>query len=229
MFELTDSVLKTIALKHNLAPPTIVAHARRGATSSVVPCGDVVIKIPFDTAEAIHALRTDVAMNGFARRLGVQTPELIVFDEDCHEPMPVPYAVFRRVSSGVTLQESMATGDAPRQAWFALGQQLSLVHAVIPETEVPVPLREFRQSAAVDPQPWVTELLAAGSLTSDDAMWLRRLLEDLAPVALADNEGDRLLRLCHGDVNASNVLVASDTGAFRAVIDWAGAGWLDPV
>jgi aminoglycoside phosphotransferase (APT) family kinase protein len=123
----------------------------------------------------------------------------------------------------------MATGDAPRQAWFALGQQLSLVHAVIPETEVPVPLREFRQSAAVDPQPWVTELLAAGSLTSDDAMWLRRLLEDLAPVALAGNEADRLLRLCHGDVNASNVLVASDTGAFRAVIDWAGAGWLDPV
>jgi hypothetical protein len=35
--------------------------------------------------------------------------------------------------------------------------------------------------------------------------------------------------LRHGDVNAANILVHESTGGFLALIDWAGAGWLDPV
>jgi thiamine kinase-like enzyme len=36
------------------------------------------------------------------------------------------------------------------------------------------------------------------------------------------------ITMCHGDVNAGNVLVDPTIGQFLAFIGWAGAGWLDP-
>ncbi len=86
-------------------------------------------------------------------------------------------------------------------------------------------LREFRQSPQVDPRPWVDELRDRGILAHADAAWLHDLLERLATATLADAP----LCLCHGDVNASNVMVDARTGEYRALVDWAGAGWLDPV
>lgn len=61
-------------------------------------------------------------------------------------------------------------------------------------------------------------------LNQIDAQWLDALIDAIAPPALADLP----VVLCHGDVNAANVLVSVGTGRFRALIDWAGAGWLDP-
>ena len=46
-----------------------------------------------------------------------------------------------------------------------------------------------------------------------------------APIVL----GHEPVVLCHGDVNAANILVDRAGGDFLALIDWSGAGWLDPV
>jgi len=61
-------------------------------------------------------------------------------------------------------------------------------------------------------------------LNQRDAQWLEALLDTIARPALVDVP----TVLCHGDVNAANVLVDQESGRFRALIDWAGAGWLDP-
>jgi aminoglycoside phosphotransferase (APT) family kinase protein len=218
---LTD--LEMIARKHGLPPPASLPLPWTGATSRVYPCGDVLVKVACDLPGAAAAVMTDARMTTFVRRLGVRAPELVVFDDD-RDIVPVPFAAFRRVRESAPIQ--VLTGPRRRvtAAWEAVGRDLARVHGVAAGTPVPITLRTFRQSAEVDPRPWVDELRQRETLGPEDAGWLRLLLERLAPAALANVP----LRLCHGDVNASNVLVAAPAGTFRALIDWAGAGWLDP-
>ncbi|HEV2065401.1 MAG TPA: aminoglycoside phosphotransferase family protein [Thermomicrobiales bacterium] len=254
MTDLADlPALTVIAHTHRFAPPTAMPVPWTGATGQVFPCDDVVIKVPFDRPDTIQAVTIDSGIVPFVRSLGVAAPALIAFD-DSRDILPVPFAVFRRVPNSTTLDARHATDAPDRQAWEEVGRQLARVHAVRDPDRVPLALRTFRQSSEFDPRPWVRELRESQVLNQTDAQWLDALLDALlignpagidgphppignrraiererpidaiAPRALADVP----VVLCHGDVNAANVLVDYDTGRFRALIDWAGAGWLDP-
>lgn len=216
--------LCAIARQHGFAPPSAMPRPWTGATSQVFPCGDIVVKVPFDRPDAIQSGATDSGMIPFVRSVGVAAPALVAFD-DSLEILPVPFAVIERVRDAVTLDDCRIDERFRNGAWAEVGRQLARVHAVRDPGAVPLSLRTFRQSPAVDPRPWVAEFRTAGVLNGTDARWLHDLLEALAADALADVP----VVLCHGDVNAANVLVDAETGAFRALIDWAGAGWLDPV
>jgi aminoglycoside phosphotransferase (APT) family kinase protein len=216
--------LTAIARKHGLPIPEALPEPWTGATSHVYPCGDAVVKIAFDQPDASEAVITDAAMNPHARSLGVRVPDLIAFG-DAGDLLTVPYAVYRRVPQAVPLSDFAGDRAQVEAAWESVGRDLALVHAVRRDASFPVTLREFRQSPQVDPRPWVDELRDRGILADADAAWLHDLLERLATAALADSP----LCLCHGDVNASNVMVDARTGEYRALVDWAGAGWLDPV
>ena len=215
--------LADIARKHGFALPSVMPVPWTGGSSRVFPCGDVVIKVPFDRSDAIHSVTVDAAVVPIARSLGVAAPARIAFD-DSLDILPAPFAVFERVHGAVTLDAFRAEGASPNEAWAEVGRQLARVHAGQDPDNMPISLRTFRQSPDVDPRPWIATLHETGMLNEDDARWLRDLLDKLVPSALA---GTRVV-LCHGDVNAANVLVDHDTGRFRALIDWAGAGWLDP-
>jgi aminoglycoside phosphotransferase (APT) family kinase protein len=219
---ITLEQLAAITARHGLPVPAAVPEPWTGATSHVYPLVDAVVKIAFDRPDAIVAVEIDAAMATFARSLGVAVPDLVALDES-RDVVPVPVAIFRRVD-GVSLDPARRDA-AGRAAWKDVGRQLARVHAVIDRDNAPRPLREFRQSPEVDPRPWVDELRDAGAIALDDAAWLLTLLDRLAPTTLAEVP----LALCHGDVNVANVLVDAETGEFRALIDWAGAGWLDPV
>jgi aminoglycoside phosphotransferase (APT) family kinase protein len=192
-----------------------------GATSHVYPWGETVIKVPFNRLDAIEALTIDAAMGEFARELGIPAPSLLALDES-RSVLPVPYAIYRRVVDAVPLP-AWSEG-APPDGWGVTGRHLAVLHQVSDKARVPITLREFRQTPEVDPRPWAEELASAGVLAPADLRWLARLLDRLAPVALGET-----VTLCHGDLNAANVLVHRETGAFLALIDWAGSGWLDPV
>lgn len=224
MTTLTLTELARIARSVGILPPAGVPTAWSGATSRVYPVGDVVIKVALDTPEAVVSVTNDAAINPVARRLGVPTPDLVAFD-DSRDIVPVPYSILRRVRDTRPLAEVPQEHPTVKTAWEAAGRTLALVHGVPYGTAMPVPLREFRQSPQVDPRGWVDELRGRGALPVGDALWLRDVLDRIAPAALANVP----LHLCHGDVNASNILVHATTGEYRALIDWAGAGWLDPV
>jgi aminoglycoside phosphotransferase (APT) family kinase protein len=215
--------LAAIARRHGLPALGRVPVPRTGATSRVYPCGEVVVKVPFANPAAIAAVRADAAMAPIARGLGVATPEVLAVDEAC-DLLPVPYVVSRRIASASPLEQWRGHGAA-LDAWRATGRQLALVHTVRDGTGFPLMLRVFRQTPEVDPRPWVEEMAGRGVIGPGDARWLGLLLDELAPAA----HGDEQLTLCHGDINAANVLVDATHGGFRALIDWAGAGWLDPV
>jgi aminoglycoside phosphotransferase (APT) family kinase protein len=195
-----------------------------GATSRVFPCADVVVKIPFDEPSSIQAVRIDACVAPVMRSLGVATPELIAFD-DAQDILTVPFAIFRRVMRSETLDRRTGDDASWREAWEDTGRQLARIHSVRECGTLPCELRSFRQTPGVDPRPWVEEFCAKGTLDVRDARWLLALLDILAPSALAELPD----ALCHGDSNAANILIDRDSGQFRALIDWAGAGWLDPV
>jgi aminoglycoside phosphotransferase (APT) family kinase protein len=214
------TLLSALLNKHGLAPPRTVPRPWTGATSRVYPCGNVVVKIPFEAPPAIDAVRTDARVAPVAHALGVTTPDVIVFD-DALDILPVPFSIVRLIRGAEPLDRHR--GDDA--IWRAVGREIALVHQIRDVDAVPVPLRVFRQSPGVDPRPWVDDLRERGVLNEGDARWLRDLLDALAPRAMAEVPPT----LCHGDVNASNVMVDVREGRFRALIDWAGAGWLDPV
>ena len=214
--------LADIARKHGFASPSVMPVPWTGGSSRVFPCGDVVIKVPFDRSDAIHSVTVDAGMVPIARSLGVAAPARIAFD-DSLDILPVPFAVLKRVHGAVTLDAFRAEGASPNEAWAEVGRQLARIHAAQNPGQLPFALRTFRQSPEVDPRPWIATLHETGMLNSVDARWLRDLLDKLAPSALADTP----VVFCHGDVNADNVLVDRESGRFRALIDWAGAGWLD--
>jgi aminoglycoside phosphotransferase (APT) family kinase protein len=216
----TFAQLARIAERHGLSCKARMPVPWVGATSHVYPWGEAVIKVPFDRPDAIGALTIDAAMAEFARNLGIPAPTLLALDES-REILPVPYAICRRVPDAVPLQP-WSKGALP-EAWRATGQHLAVLHQVSDKARVPMTLREFRQTPDVDPRRWADELASAGVLTPADLQWLTRLLDRLAPVGLGEP-----VVLCHGDLNAANILVHRETGAFLALIDWAGAGWLDP-
>jgi len=216
-------VLTAIARKHGFAPPSVMPVPWTGASGQVYPCGDVVVKVPFNRPDTIQAVSIDADMGPIARSLGVMTPVLIAFDSSL-DMLPVPFAVFERARNSSTLDARHGASRSNRQAWKEVGRQLARVHAVRDPDQVPFSLRTFLQSSELDPRLWVGELSETAVLDQRDAQWLDALLNTIAPSALADVP----VVLCHGDVNAANVLVADDTGRFRALIDWGGAGWLDP-
>lgn len=216
--------IRLIANAYDLAVPDEMPAPWVGATSRVYPLNDVVLKVALDTPDAARSVAIDAAMNLVARNLGVRAPELLAF-VNTRALLPVPFTIFRRVPDARPLADLPKDDPAAANAWREVGKDLALVHGVPYGTAMPVSLREFRQSPEVDPRVWVDELGARGVLPGDDAVWLRDALEAVAPDALAGIP----LHLCHGDVNASNILVDASTGGYRALIDWAGAGWLDPV
>lgn len=215
--------LSALCARYGWPVPDTIPNHWTGATSRVYPLGDVVIKVALDTLHASRSIAIDAAMNPVARDLGIMVPEMLAFDDSC-DIMPVPYAVIRRVPDAIPLADLSPEHPGGRSAWEAVGRDLARLHEVPHGTPMPVALREFRQSPDVDPRPWVHDLETQGSLDPDDAGWLRRLLDALAPAALADVP----LRLCHGDTNGENILVDAVSGEYLALIDWAGAGWLDP-
>lgn len=154
---------------------------------------------------------------------GIPTQELLILD-DSRETFVVPFSIFRRVQPAVSLDRFSGHPDLVTRAWEAAGRHLAIVHRITSDADVPLPLRTFRQSEEFDPRPWAEELHAAGMLEDADAIWLLELLNDLAPHVRASEP----MTLCHGDVNAANVLVHPASGQFLALIDWSGAGWLDP-
>ena len=219
----THHEFTAIARKHHVSFPEAVLTPWIGATSQVFPLGDYIIKVPFDDPAAIQAVMTDASVGPLVHGLGIPTQELLILDES-RETLAVPFSIFRRVQPAVSLDRFAGHPDQVTRAWEAAGRHRAIVHRMTSDADVPVPLRTFRQSAELDPRPWAEELHAAGMLDDADAHWLLDLLNELASKVLASEPRT----LCHGDVNAANVLVHPASGQFLALIDWAGVGWLDP-
>jgi len=89
--------------------------------------------------------------------------------------------------------------EATPNVWRALGRDLARLHTFI--TPVLLPPEEVGQCDDLRAAPYV--LADAGLFTLMEARWLERLLDQLAPYALADLPQ----RFLHGDSQTTNLMV----------------------
>jgi aminoglycoside phosphotransferase (APT) family kinase protein len=219
----SPSIARAIVARLGLSPRPVTLLARGGSGNSAYLLGDdLVLRVPHaDAARVAGAAREAVAVP-VARAVGVRTPALVAFDDSC-ELLPVPYGVYERVPGVPLVTLALAPTTTPG-VWRELGRDLAGLHTRVSRDGPGGRLWSDAIPDDPDPRPWAEELAQAGYFVPADAGWLRALLDQLAPLALAPAPW----RFTHGDVSASNILVDPTSHTYLALIDWGGAGWSDP-
>jgi aminoglycoside phosphotransferase (APT) family kinase protein len=212
--------LHAIAKHHGLGERTFSRLPEVGIFNAIYAAGpDLVLRIPRNHPAFIAAARKEAVAVPAARAAGVRTPPLIAFD-DSLELLPVPYSLYERVQ-GLTLGLLDREPEDTPDLWREIGRDLGQLHSQVADHGA---LAEIEVETVPDPRRLVDEIAQQGYVTSMEARWLMRWLDRLAPAALASLPR----RFLHGDLQTTNVMVANDSLAYRALLDWGSAGWGDP-
>ena len=195
--------------------------AAAGVFNTVYAIGaDLILRVPRDdpffVATAFKELRAVPA----ARAAGVRTPAIVVADTAC-DTVRVPYAVYER-AHGETL-ESLAPDPAKATpVWEELGRDLALLHTRVgPDDD----LAGLVCEDVPDARTLLEGAASRGHLSAVEEQWLAAWLDNLAPA-----DAGAIPCFVHGDIQSSNVIATTtpDGGAYVAVLDWGGCGWVDP-
>lgn len=219
----SDAIARQIAARHGLGTRSCVRLPSIGVFNAVYGLGDdLILRVPRAQPRVVAMAAKEAVAVPAARAAGVRTPRLVAFD-DSLALLPVPYAVYERVR-GEPLELLGLDPAATPSAYRALGRDLARLHTGVGQ-EGPVGTLGVPNLPQGDPRPLPEELAAAGYCSVVEARWLGRWLEGLPPLLHAP-EARRFL---HGDTQATNVLVQPESHEYRALIDWGGCGWGDPV
>ena len=217
---MTFEDLRAISDRHGLDANSFSSLPEVGLLNRIYALGeDAVLRVPRDHPISAADARKEAVAAPEAREAGVRTPRLLAFD-DSLDLLPVPYSIYERVHGenfGLLDRDPAASPGV----WRELGHDLALLHSGVAEDG---PAAGLRMDALPDPRPWPAELAEAGVFTATEARWFEGWLKRLAPEALAPVPR----RFLHGDSQATNVMVASSTLEYLAVLDWGGCGWGDP-
>lgn len=216
----TPASIAAIIAHHGLGTSSFAPLPSVGTSMSVYLLDDrFVLRVPRNHPACIAALQSDSRIVPAARAAGVRTPRLVAFDATC-ALLPVPYAVYERVP-GAPLSALMLEPTAVAQVWWELGHDLALLHTGVASDGL---ASEFGDDDTdTDPRPWLYEIGASGVILPEDVHWLGGWLDRLEPFARAAAPP----RCCHGDVNASNIMVQPESLAYLALLDWGSAYWGD--
>ncbi len=216
------ALLDRLSFRHGLLLPPGETTSHRGATGTVICTGAYAIKLAHPDDAARAAVLTGARVAVVAERAGIVTPRVVLIDDRDTSP-DTTVVVYRRVP-GIAADEAGRHDVRLGPAWRAVGEQLAAIH-LLDELPGLGELRRFRQTPELDPRVWLTSHATLRDLPPDDRAWLMATLAEVMPSVIASEA----VRFCHGDVNADNVMVDATTFRFLALVDWSGAGWLDPV
>lgn len=209
-----DEIAAGLARHLGLRDAWAVRERWAGATSTVVAWGGYAVKVPHDDPVAVEACLRHAEVAEAARSLGVAAPEILLVAHDVHPAVPV-------IVSPLLPGCSLVAGDANATVWRQAGEQLALLHAAS-AARVPAGLRSYGHPPGDDPRAVAEELLMADLIEPDVAA---RVMEARERLHARIPDGFRQA-FCHGDMHAANVVADGDR--LSGIVDWAGAGWLDP-
>ncbi len=217
MPSLTADQLKATANGHGLdLDGPITRLASSGVVHSLWSLGSQwVVRVPKNESMCLGDHRCEVVAIPLARRAGVRTPTLVVFD-DSLSILDVPYSVVTRIDGA-----DLAGVPFEHVAFEEVGRELAKLHAADLSPHEHAWLRDTSDLAA---EAHLGEVLAAGLLHAEGVRWLRALCERLDRSIAAGPNAPRVF--IHGDIKPDNVMVDS-LGAVH-LIDWGDAGFGDP-
>jgi aminoglycoside phosphotransferase (APT) family kinase protein len=217
--DVSVEALHAISERHGLGGAGAVLLPSIGITNAMYALGGQhILRVPRNHPNVIATAYREARAVPLARRVGVRTPDLVVFD-DSREIITVPYAIYERAPGeplGLLAREPHETTEAYR----CLGRDLARLHEGVTESDVD-PCHGCALTPEGHPEP--EQLAAEGYFTAVEARWLAGWFDQLAPAMAAP------VRPCflHGDVQATNVLVQGLSNEQTAILDWGNAGWGD--
>lgn len=217
----SSQVLQTIAARLGVPQAVCQQLPSSGRSNAIYAIGDAyLLRVPHQHPMQPLVVHREVAAAAAAQRAGVHTPAVVLVDDSCHL-LPIPYAVYARID-GMPVSALAPTTSPPDATWYAVGQDLARLHR-----HVTLDMEAGRHAPSIDPpdpRPWLNDLANQQHVAAADVAWLEHWVTRLSPWMLSSSTKV----FCHGDVNASNILVAHETLAYQALIDWGGVVWHDP-
>jgi aminoglycoside phosphotransferase (APT) family kinase protein len=212
-------LLAAFAEAHGVGGRAIAPMRATGIANDIWALGDdMVMRVGRDSEEAWSDARTETIAVPAARRAGVQTPELVVFDLS-QSIVDAPVTVYRRVH-GDTLGLVLDRRTDWSAALRGIGRDLARLHLEV--TSVDDPDSWLDQPDTEDARKWF-EACARAGLVGAERRLVERWIDRLEPAAHARVQP----RFLHNDVHALNVMV-DPAGDYLALLDWGDAGWGDP-
>jgi aminoglycoside phosphotransferase (APT) family kinase protein len=215
--ELMDFDLQAIVRRHGLELDGPIGRlASSGVVHSLWTLGSRwVLRVPKNETMCLGDHRCEAIAIPLARRAGVRTPELVLFD-DSHSILEVPYSVVTRVDGTDLVAESFE-----HHAYIEVGHELAKLHAADVTAHGHPWLRDTSDLAA---EAHFDEVLEAGLLHADGIRWFRTLCERLDRAIAVGPDAPHVF--IHGDVKPDNIMI--DRSGAVHLIDWGDAGFGDP-
>ena len=218
--EITDDVLHRIADRHNLNVNDFTAMPQIGIVHKLYLMGeDLVIRIGRAHPKSIEIAEREALAVSVAKGAGVRTPDLLVCDVSL-ELIPAAFTVYERIHGDTLGLLNLEPHETP-DVWRELGRDLARLHASSYKAGIS---EQIQHDHLADPREWPEQLAEAGYFTLSEANWFSQWLDHLAPYALAPVRQC----VCHGDTQATNIMVEPTTREYLALIDWSNANWGDP-
>jgi aminoglycoside phosphotransferase (APT) family kinase protein len=213
--------LAAILTRHGLGDRALAPLPDTGIINRVYRLGDdLVLRVPRRHPAHAEQARREALAAPAARAVGVRTPRVVAFD-DRLDLLPVPYLIVEWVE-GRALGQLDVDPRATPETWRAVGRDLARLHVGVDLDGSAGALGPWQSGP--DPAESVERRCAEGWFSPVEARWLGAWVARLRP--RIDPPAER--RLVHGDVQATNVIVATGAGEYRALIDWGNAHWGDP-
>jgi aminoglycoside phosphotransferase (APT) family kinase protein len=219
--DVSDDAIAEMARHHGLSSDPVVRLPDTGIFNAIYLLGEeYVLRVPRRHPLHDRALYHESIAVPLARRAGVRTPALLVYD-DSRTVLPVPYTVYERVQ-GDTLGHLDLEPEETPAVWRDIGRDLARLHGGVDRDGPGAALGD--REILPDPRQLAEELASGGWVTSSEARWLVRWLDRIAPAATAAIPA----HFSHGDVQSTNVMVESLSRHYAALLDWGSASWGDP-
>ena len=217
--EITEEVLFTIVKSYNLKVNEFKILPQIGLFNKIYQLGeDFILRISRKHPKSFTIAQRECIAVPLARAVGVRTPELLVHDAS-RKIIPAPFTIYERIHGETLGLLDLEPHDTP-DVWREVGHDLAQLHTSVSEADI----AKLEYEELPDPRLWPNELATAGYFTTMEADWLLRWFEHLASEALQPIRKC----LCHGDVQATNIMVKADTYEYLALIDWGNAYLGDP-
>jgi aminoglycoside phosphotransferase (APT) family kinase protein len=181
---------------------------------------ELVLRVNKPDVDDVDAYTEMVAVP-LAVAAGVNTPELLLFDES-KSILPTVATLYRR-APGVTLGRLRVDQRELPALYEEIGEQLAILHSGVKNCDDPNGWLDHPEITDAREQLDIARREMKVEAVSYD--WIARWLDILEP-AISPTVANAFL---HDDLHSFNTVVFEQPLRLSAVLDWGDAGWGDPM
>lgn len=164
--DVPDHAIAAMARHHGLPSAPVIRLPDTGIFNAIYLLGDdVVLRVPRRHPLHDRALYNESIAVPLARRAGVRTPALLVYDDSC-TLLPVPYTIYERVPGDTLGHLDLEPEEAPA-VWRDIGRDLARLHTGVERDGPGAALGE--RDVLPDPRQLAEDLASGGWVTGSEA------------------------------------------------------------